>query len=137
MKKGFYIYNPETGKIVTAGRASQETVLANVKPGFLAVTGLSADPNPVAQFHNVVTGKLEDRPAIGIPSALSGRVGESVMFRGIPTASVIYIDDAEVGVMDAGDGVLELVFNLDGKYFVNIAPPWPYIEATAEITVII
>lgn len=124
-----YVYDQNDGSITFALLGKIRHAVANAGAGIV----VSMDTPRVvdSNYHYHKDGAIVDRPVITIPDVASG--GGLVVVGGVQAGVDIYIDGEVAGVSDGE--ALELTFDLDGEYEVEISPPFPYVPIKQTIKV--
>ena len=127
-----YIYRtafqPSTGRILWSIEGNDDFVVLDVEPDKDWIVG-SFD----GSTHYVDGVVATPRPVTGLPATASIAAGVDWSVQDVPYSTVVLINGAEVGVVD--DTGLTLSFALAGVWRVDLQPPFPWIEASCEVTV--
>ncbi len=83
--------------------------------------------------HYVIDGEAVSRPVTGLPASHDLAVGVDWSVADVPEGTQVLIDGVEVGEVDATGLVLS--FSLAGVWSVDLVPPFPWVEASCEVTV--
>ncbi|WP_287994586.1 hypothetical protein [Acidiphilium sp.] len=121
-------FRPSSGKILLSVEGNDEFVILDVEPDKDWIAGsFNGDT------HYVSDGAAVSRPVTGLPSAHSLASGVDWSVPDVPEGTLVLIDGVEVGTVDATGLVLS--FSLAGLWRVTLKPPFPWIEASCEVTV--
>lgn len=122
------VYDLSTGRIRYTVEGSEGLVGA---PGDSSAHSI-ADRWDGATYY-VVDQEPVPRPVTGLPATASIAAGVDWSVQDVPESTVVLINDTEVGTVD--DTGLTLSFSLAGVWRVDLRPPFPWIEASCEVTV--
>lgn len=88
-----------------------------------------ADP----KTHYILDEEITPRPATGLPATHTIPVSTDWTIPDVPAGTEVEIDGEVMGVTD--ETGLTLSFDASGIWPVTLRPPFPWIEATCEVTV--
>lgn len=121
-------YDPGTGKLLWVCHGPEETILFPEDQGFSWVDGEWSK-----ETHYVLNEAATPRPATGLPVTHTIATNTDWIVPDVPEGTVVEIDGTEAGVVDAVG--LTLAFDLAGIWQVRLRPPFPWLEASCEVTV--
>ena len=81
----------------------------------------------------VIDGEVVPRPATGLPGSHSIAAGIDWPIADVPAGTTVLINGEEVGTVD--ETGLTLSFALAGIWRVDLRPPFPWVDASCEVTV--
>jgi hypothetical protein len=121
-------YDLETGALLWVSYGVEGMVLFPDIPGHGWIDG-----EWHAATHYVLDGQATPRPATGLPGAGTIAAGADWPIADVPPGTLVLVDDATVGTVD--ESGLVLSFALAGVWRVSLRPPFPWLDADAEVTV--
>ena len=126
-----YILHTEFGQIV--GHTSSNLPIDQVPSnGYLLMQypdGVFVSP----EDHFLDGEEIRDRPATELPEGYSTTINTDWSIGNVPAGTDVKVDDEVVGVTD--DTGLTLSFSASGVWLVKLLPPFPWVEASCEVTV--
>lgn len=127
-----YIYRtafrPSTGQILWSLEGNDEFIVLDVEPDKDWIAGAFD-----GSTHYVLEGVAVPRPITGLPATASIALGVDWSLPDVPEGTLVLIDGEDVGTVDATGLVLS--FPLAGVWAVSLVPPFPWLEASCEVTV--
>lgn len=130
MKGTQYSHDPTTGEILSIVAGNLVSTSSNHRGVIVNVDDL-VSINPDKHYHN--DGAIVDRPVVTTPDEAT--VAEVVSIAGVPSGVDVVIDGEVVGVSDGTS--VELTFDLDGEYEIEIVPPFPFIPLKKILKVVL
>ncbi|MDX5412899.1 MAG: hypothetical protein LPK02_07610 [Rhodobacterales bacterium] len=121
-------YLPDSGTLLWVSYGPEETIVFPEDQGFSWVEG-----NWDKETHYVVNGIATPRPATDLPATHSLAVNTDWSLPSVPVGTVVLIEGEEAGVVDETGLVLN--FELSGIWKVDLKPPFPWVDASCEVTV--
>lgn len=121
----YLVYSTHSGEIMRRVSCESAAIDAQVGPHEGWIEGDADD-----ETHYVAFGAIAARPAI-TPPAETARMGDAVPLV-VPPGSAMTVNGA-LHVAESAD--VELVFETDGAFLVEIAPPFPWRPLRVEIEV--
>jgi len=121
-------YEYRTGRILFYNEGEEGTLVFPENPDF----GW-ADGRWDSDTHYIANGKATPRPATGLPASHTLAANTGWTIPNVPAGTEVEIDGVMQGVTD--DTGLTLVFQAQGVWPVTLRPPFPWIEASCEVTV--
>lgn len=128
----FAIYETATGRVTGYKDLRSEAEAAlNTFPGRALVRGEADLETDYVDLSGEPT--IAPRPSLGLPATHALGVGADWAVPNVPVGTVVRIDGEDMGTVDA-DG-LTLSFAAAGTWPVELQPPFPWLEASCEVTV--
>lgn len=121
-------YEPATGKLLWVSYGPEETILFPDDQGYSWVDGEWSK-----ETHYVLNDTVTPRPATGLPVTRTVVASTDWIVPEVPEGTLVLIDGVEVGEVD--ETGLVLSFSLAGVWSVDLVPPFPWVEASCEVTV--
>lgn len=126
--KSVTFYTPSSGKIIGVSVNSEDLVLSHMPAGAEWVLGIHNN-----QTHFIIDGNVTERPTTGLPAEKTIKTNTDWIIADVPAGTEVEIDKEVVAVTD--DTELTLTFNASGIWPVTLRPPFPWVEASCEVTV--
>jgi len=125
----FSVYKESTGRVIRSGTAPN-------KSAAMAQAGLNehillVPADDATAF--VLDGALVQRPEIDLPEAVSLAINEVLTIGNAPAGVEVLVDGSLIGLTDGF--ALDVSFELDGVYALEIRAPFPYQPAKSRVTV--
>lgn len=128
----FIVYNNNTGEIIRWGWCSIGDANLQVQENSEERLLIGIADN---KLKYVVNNELVDRPSMGVSidtiTVIEGRI---ITITGVPTGADIWVDGEKFNLA-VGETVLELSFDVEGKYQIRINS-FPYQDWERTVTVI-
>lgn len=121
-------YDPATGELLWVSYGPEETILFPDDQGFSWVDGEWSK-----ETHHVLNDTAIPRPATGMPATYTVAASTDWIVPDVPEGTVVEIDGEIAGTVDATG--LTLAFDLAGVWHVALRPPFPWLDASCEVTV--
>lgn len=122
-------YDPANGKLLWVTYGPEEIILFPEQPDFNWLDG-----EWDSATHYVLADVATLRPNTGLPATYTMPTDTDWAVPNVPEGTVVIVDGVEAGTVDATGLVLN--FDLAGTWQVKLRPPFPWIEATCEVTVL-
>lgn len=121
-------YEYSTGRILFYNEGEDHALVFPINPEHGWAEG-KWDP----ETHYVVNAVAQPRPATGLPATHTVPASTDWTIPDVPAGTEVEIDGEVMGVTD--DTGLTLAFDAAGLWPVTLRPPFPWVEATCEVTV--
>lgn len=121
-------YDTATGQLLWVSFGVENLIEFPEEPGQSWVEGERS-----GLTHYVLEGEIVARPATGLPPSHELTANTDWSIADVPDGTVVLIDGSEVGAVD--DTGLTLSFALAGVWQVDLRPPFPWLNASCEVTV--
>lgn len=121
-------YEYETGRILFYNEGDEHALVFPINPDF----GW-ADGRWDADTHYIVDGQAIPRPTTGLPATHAIPASTDWTIPDVPAGTEVDIDGEVMGITD--ETGLTLSFDTPGVWPVTLRPPFPWIEASCEVTV--
>jgi hypothetical protein len=122
------VYNPKDGKIIALISGNGEMSPEYLQGGLESLDGLYRGDE-----YYILSGTPTIRPITGLPETQSLNVGVDWFVTNVPENTDVEVDGELVGTTDATG--LTLNFSASGIWPVVLRPPFPWLEASCEVTV--
>lgn len=116
------------GRILRRGRCQDSTFEMQARSGETVIEG-----SYNGRTHWIDSGTPTLRPEIGLPETHSIAADTTWTITGVPAGTEVLTDGVVVGTTDGSD--LDLSFPEAGVWRVDLRPPFPWRDATSEVTV--
>jgi hypothetical protein len=124
----YTIYEKATGMIVSLLTGPDGISEINTPEG---CDNISGHYDYFTQY--VVNGNVTERPTTGLPTEHTITTNTDWIIADVPAGTEVEIDGEVVAVTD--DTELTLNFRASGIWPVTLRPPFPWVEASCEVTV--
>ena len=123
-------YEPETGKLLWVSHGPEEIILFPEDQGFNWIDG---EWNTAT--HYVIDGVATPRPVTGLPATHELAINTDWTVADVPEGTVVILNGNEIGTIEGSDE-LTLAFDFAANWTVELRPPFPWVEAKCEVTVL-
>lgn len=124
----YTVFDKSTGEVLSILTGTEGIDALNTPDGCEAISG---HYDYFTQY--VVNGNAIQRPTTGLPSEHTMATNTDWIIADVPAGTEVEIDGEVVAVTD--DTGLTLNFSASGIWPVTLRPPFPWVEASCEVTV--
>lgn len=133
MNTYFLVFDSISGKIKRQGNISTDMVAAQAVYTDEAAMEIASSLSPMTDYY-ILSDTVTPRPTLSaLPATKALGAGVDWSIGGIPEDTEVYLDSVLSGTVD--NTGLVLSFPTADTWLVELKPPFPYLNASCEVTV--